>query len=62
VEAGMVRFQWDGDPDFGELLEPLPVDLSRGFLMQKSGHNHAFFILALLQHTKFKTQRFILIL
>lgn len=62
VEAGMVRFQWDGDPDFGELLEPLPVDLSRDFLMQKSGHILAFFILTLLLHTKFKTQGFILIL
>jgi hypothetical protein len=62
LENGEVRFVWDGQPSFAELLSPLPLDLSSGFLLQKCGHVFAFFILSVLLQTKFHSKRFILFL
>jgi hypothetical protein len=62
LENGEVRFVWDGHPGFSELLSPLPLDLTSGFLLQKCGHVFAFLILTFLLQTKFHSKRFILIL
>lgn len=62
LESGLVRFVWVKQPDFSELLFPLPLELSRDFLLQKFGHVLAFLILTLLLQTKFHSKAFILIL
>ncbi|MBV7504150.1 VanZ family protein [Bacillus sp. sid0103] len=62
MESGQVHFQWDSHPNFSELLSPLPLDLSRDFLLQKCGHALAFLFLTLLLQTKFHSKTVILIL
>jgi VanZ family protein len=62
MASGKVRFEWVGHPNFSELLFPLPLELSRGFLLQKCGHAFAFLILTFLLQTKFHSKAFILIL
>ena len=62
LENGEVRFVWDGQPSFAELLSTLPFDLSSGFLLQKCGHVFAFLILTFLLQTIFHSKRFILLL
>ncbi|MDN3018989.1 VanZ family protein [Paenibacillus sp. BSR1-1] len=52
MASGAVYFEWDAHPQFTELLEPLPVSINMGFIIQKVGHLTAFFILALLLQTK----------
>jgi VanZ family protein len=62
LATGEIRFVWDGQPNFSELLSPWPPDLNSSFLFQKSGHVFAFFILTALLQTKFQSKRFILFL
>ncbi|MBT2726179.1 VanZ family protein [Bacillus sp. ISL-75] len=62
MASGKIRFEWVGDPNFSELLFPLPLELSRDFLLQKCGHVFAFLILTFLLQTKFHSKAFILIL
>ncbi|MBT2700758.1 VanZ family protein [Bacillus sp. ISL-40] len=62
MASGEVRFEWVGHPNFSDLLFPLPLELSRDFLLQKCGHAFAFLILTLLLQTKFHSKAFILIL
>ncbi|MEH7504339.1 VanZ family protein [Neobacillus drentensis] len=62
LESGAVRFVWVNQPNFSELLSPLPLELSRDFLLQKCGHVFAFLILTLLLQSKFTSKAFILIL
>ncbi|MCM3763562.1 VanZ family protein [Neobacillus niacini] len=61
VESGMVRFEWDPQPMFGQLLDPLPERMSSDFLMQKLGHITAFFILTALLQTKLQSNKVILL-
>ncbi|MFP5113780.1 VanZ family protein [Bacillaceae bacterium C204] len=53
IESGEVRFEWNSHPNFFELISPLPLDLSRDFLLQKCGHVLAFLILTILLQSKF---------
>jgi VanZ family protein len=62
IASGEVRFEWVSHPNFSELLLPLPLELSRDFLLQKCGHAFAFFILTLLLQAKFHLKAFSLIL
>lgn len=61
-ESGMIRFVWDPQPMFGQLLDPLPERISSDFLMQKLGHIATFFILTILLQTKLKTSWKILVM
>ncbi|WP_186328701.1 VanZ family protein [Bacillus sp. X1(2014)] len=62
MESGQVQFQWDSHPNFSELLAPLPLELTRDFLLQKCGHAFAFLFLTILLQTKFRTKAWILFL
>jgi VanZ family protein len=62
LESGAVRFVWVDQPNFSKLLSPLPLELSRDFLLQKCGHVLAFLILTILLQSKFHSKVFILIL
>ncbi|SMQ84473.1 hypothetical protein SAMN05444673_5923 [Bacillus sp. OV166] len=62
ITSGKVRFEWVGHPNFSDLLLPLPLELSRDFLIQKCGHVFAFLILTFLLQTKFHSKAYILIL
>jgi len=54
--TGEIRFLWDNQPDFSELLLPLPQEINGIFLIQKSGHVLSFLILTILLHANFKSQ------
>lgn len=56
IEFGVVRFVWDSQPLFGQLLEPLPGRITAAFLLQKLGHMGAFFILTSLLQTKLESK------
>jgi VanZ family protein len=58
IESGLIHFTWNGKPLFSELLLPLPEKLSTNFLLQKSGHFLAFFILAILLQSRFRSKFF----
>jgi len=62
IESGQVYFQWDSHPNFSELLAPLPLELTRDFLLQKCGHALAFLFLTILLQTKFRSKAWILFL
>ncbi|MEH7307872.1 VanZ family protein [Neobacillus drentensis] len=62
TELGDVRFVRNSHPNFYELLSPLPLKLTRDFLLQKCGHALAFLILTILLQTKFRSKAFILVL
>lgn len=62
MESGQVHFQWDSHPHFSELLAPLPLELTRDFLLQKCGHALAFLFLTILLQTKFRSKAWILFL
>jgi len=56
AETGEIRFLWDSQPDFSELLLPLPEELNSAFILQKSGHIIAFLVLTVLLLEKIKSQ------
>ena len=62
IESGQVHFEWEADPNFSELFSPLPVDLTRDFLLQKWGHALAFLFLTILLQRKFRSKAWILYL
>jgi VanZ family protein len=60
VEYGQIQFQWNHKPNLSHLLLPLPVEISKSFLLQKFGHIMAFFTLSLLLQMKFKSKKLVL--
>jgi VanZ family protein len=61
IYFGAVRFQWDLNPPYLEFFLPFPSDVSRGLLLQKSGHIFAFHFLTILLLMKYKSKFLILL-
>jgi VanZ family protein len=62
IEYGQIQFQWNHQPNFTHLLLPLPVEISKSFLLQKFGHIFVFMMLTLMLQTKYKSKRTVLII
>ncbi|OLS33986.1 VanZ family protein [Bacillus sp. MRMR6] len=62
IEYGQIQFQWNHQPNFAQLLLPLPVEISKSFLLQKFGHIFVFMMLTLMLQTKYKSKRTALII
>ncbi|GHH97399.1 VanZ family protein [Neobacillus kokaensis] len=59
MDTGEIRFYINPTPHFSELLAPLPLQLSGGFLIQKFGHAFAFFILTALLQIAFQSKKLV---
>lgn len=62
MESGIIRFQWNGNPQLTEFFSPMPNQLHEDFLRQKIGHIGSFGVLTILLLSKYRSQKWILLI